>query len=347
MLVSFSTIESNAQAFDTLLLYEEQFILFESNQWTVDESINDKLDSLLSIVAMSDSIFLEGHTDEVGSQRFNQKLSAKRVSSVKELLLESGIDEDKIQTKAFGELMPASIGASESAYQLNRRVSIRCYKSRKMRTIKGQIVDEESGEGLKALVKLTGKNFMDSTYTRDDGKYSIAAPDKGIYKFEVSADSHFFEQRYIKISPLEPIEFNIKLPEIKMGGVYKIPNLNFVGGVPLLVHKSLPTLKLLYGLLSNSSYCLEIGGHVNVPNAPHCEKSSDHYKLSVDRAEMVFVEMVKEGIDPKRMLVKGYGNWQMLYPKANTYIEMEENRRVEIKIIDCNSEELLQRHQRD
>jgi flagellar motor protein MotB len=92
---------------------------------------------------------------------------------------------------------------------------------------------------------------------------------------------------------------------------------------------------------------VEIGGHINKPNEPDCTRDSKHFKLSVDRAEMVFNAMIKKGIFAERMLPKGYGNWRMLYPSASNAQEMRENRRVEIKFIDCKSEELLAKHSKD
>jgi flagellar motor protein MotB len=93
--------------------------------------------------------------------------------------------------------------------------------------------------------------------------------------------------------------------------------------------------------MNNCDFCIEIKGHINLPNRPNCELDTRHYKLSVDRAEMVFGNMISRGIVSERMLPKGYGNWEMLYPKATVESNMAKNRRVEIKIIDCNSEALI------
>ncbi len=335
---------SNAQVFDTLVLLQENSLLFGSDDWKLNQDNHERLDSILITAHTSDRIILEGHTDEVGSETYNQNLSFKRVNSIKALMLAAGVAESKIQTNAFGESLPVKVGSSELSYKLNRRVSIRFYKLQKMRIIHGQVVDMENGEGLKAKVKLTGKNFIDSTMTHSDGKYSISVPDKKIYKLEASAENHFFEQRFIKVSSIEPSEINLKLPEIKIGGVYTLPNFNFKSNLPVLLESSVPTLDQLYELLSKSTFCVEIEGHVNLPNEPPCRRGTKYHQLSVDRAEMVFGSMEQKGISPKRMLPKGYGNWQMLYPKTTNSKEMSKNRRVEIKIIDCKSEELLEKY---
>ena len=341
LLISIFAFTSNAQTFDTLILIEEDFILFNSGEWKLDRILNQDMDSLIIKAATFDHIILEGHTDEVGSLDFNQKLSNKRVSSVKAELLNLGVEEEKIRTLAFGELKPLQSGTTESNYQMNRRVSVKFYQSIKMRSITGKVVDKKEGEGIEAKIKLTGKNYSDSTYSDINGRYIISAPDKAIYKMEVNAEDYFFEQRFIKVSPVDSTEIGFELPKIEIGGVYTLPNFNFKGDLPILLESSIPTLDLLFDLLSKSTFCVEIEGHINLPNQPACKIGTKHHKLSVDRAEMVFRSMVNKGISPARMLPKGYGNWQMLFPKTNQEKEMRENRRVEIKFIDCETKDLI------
>ncbi len=64
-------------------------------------------------------IRVEGHTDVRGSEEYNQKLSERRAESVKNALVQQGVDPRRIQTVGFGESMPLS-----SQHNLNRRVSV-------------------------------------------------------------------------------------------------------------------------------------------------------------------------------------------------------------------------------
>ena len=340
----FHALVVHAQVFDTLAIFDKKILLFDSDD-DIPKVENDSiLMELIRVSNESDQIWLEGHTDEVGSLAYNQNLSERRVERVKQLLLSKGVDEGKFKSDTFGETKPARKGSSAKAYQENRRVTIAFYKKYKMRTIQGQILDEESGEGISAKIVLTGKKFIDSTMTNDDGRYSIAAPDKAIYKIEAIGEDHFFQQKFIKISPLDPVDINLKLPRIEIGGIYTLPNFNFKGNLPVLLDSSVPTLELLYRMLTKNDFCFEIEGHINLPNQAPCEKDTWHYKLSVDRAEMVYNHMVKRGIKAERMLPVGYGNWEMLFPTTRIEKEMSQNRRVEIKIIDCKSEDLLEWH---
>jgi len=56
--------------------------------------------------------------------------------------------------------------------------------------------------------------------------------------------------------------------------------------------------------------------------------------LSVRRAKFVFDYLIKNGIPAERLSFKGYGNWEMRYPKATSNKEQELNRRVEIRILE-------------
>ena len=338
---AFYSFSLSAQVFDTLIVKDQHLVLFGSDDWTLNEEESIRMDSLFLMENDFDEILLEGHTDKVGSEKYNQTLSAKRVNSVKNELVRLGVDESKIATQAFGEIKPAEIGSDESVYKFNRRVVIYFFKREKRRIINGNVEEEKTKEPLLAKVKIVGKNFIDSTTTTIGGEFSLSVPDNGVYKLEISSDNHFFEQRFIKVSSKESNDISIGLPVVKIGSIYTLPNFNFKGDLPILTKRSVPTLQLLYELLKGSDFCIEIKGHINLPNRPNCELDTKHYKLSIDRAEMVFEDMVSKGIVAERMLPKGYGNWEMLFPKAEFEKDMAANRRVEIKIIDCNADELL------
>ncbi len=68
---------------------------------------------------------LSGHTDAVGSARFNQVLSRKRTEAVKRWLVDRGLPASSIRVRAFGEQQPKRSGSGRAANRLNRRVEIR------------------------------------------------------------------------------------------------------------------------------------------------------------------------------------------------------------------------------
>ena len=61
----------------------------------------------LATCSRIDAVVIEGHTDRMGSQQYNQKLSERRAESVKAYLVSKGTDGDKIQTLGMGKTVPA------------------------------------------------------------------------------------------------------------------------------------------------------------------------------------------------------------------------------------------------
>ncbi|MEL6924644.1 MAG: OmpA family protein [Bacteroidota bacterium] len=66
-------------------------------------------------------IQINGHTDDVGSDTDNQKLSENRAKAVYQYLLEQGIPEGQLSYKGFGETQPIADNTTEAGKQANRR----------------------------------------------------------------------------------------------------------------------------------------------------------------------------------------------------------------------------------
>jgi len=70
-------------------------------------------------------IIVEGHTDNVGSESSNQKLSENRAKNVMNKLIDKGIDKGRLSVKGFGSKQPISDNDTETGRAQNRRVTIR------------------------------------------------------------------------------------------------------------------------------------------------------------------------------------------------------------------------------
>mgnify|MGYP006272616435 CR=1 FL=1 len=68
---------------------------------------------------------LRGHTDNVGKQSINLRLSGERVRVVRKYLIENGISSRRITTRAYGGLEPIADNSREETRRLNRRVEVR------------------------------------------------------------------------------------------------------------------------------------------------------------------------------------------------------------------------------
>jgi len=71
---------------------------------------------------------VEGHTDSVGSNSLNQKLSESRALSVKEFLVSKGIDAFRLSAIGYGEDKPIATNNTSKGRTENRRVEINLVK---------------------------------------------------------------------------------------------------------------------------------------------------------------------------------------------------------------------------
>lgn len=81
------------------------------------------LDSKVPILQANPAVKLRlaGHTDERGSDEYNQALGQRRAASAKRYLVARGIAENRIETTSFGEDRPVDAGHTEEAWTKNRR----------------------------------------------------------------------------------------------------------------------------------------------------------------------------------------------------------------------------------
>jgi len=113
-------------------------LYYPTNQWEVSTENISFLDSYVinkfKIEKTSKLIiYLEGHTDDVGTEIDNLELSKKRVQAVADYLISKGITTDQIQISYFGETKPETrkIAISKKLKDIryaNRRVVIRIEK---------------------------------------------------------------------------------------------------------------------------------------------------------------------------------------------------------------------------
>ncbi len=70
------------------------------------------------------SIEIDGHTDDIGSDGFNNKLSLDRANAVLSYIATQGISKDRMQAKGFGKSKPVKKGSDEATRAQNRRVEM-------------------------------------------------------------------------------------------------------------------------------------------------------------------------------------------------------------------------------
>jgi outer membrane protein OmpA-like peptidoglycan-associated protein len=70
-------------------------------------------------------VIAEGHTDSVGSDQYNEKLSLRRAEAVRDYLVAGGIDPARVEVKGFGESQPVASNETDDGRAQNRRVELR------------------------------------------------------------------------------------------------------------------------------------------------------------------------------------------------------------------------------
>ena len=86
------------------------------------KNIDDALAKLAGVDV--EMVIATGHTDSVGTDAYNQKLSERRAAAVKEYLASKGIATSKITTLGKGESQPVATNKTKEGRQKNRRVDI-------------------------------------------------------------------------------------------------------------------------------------------------------------------------------------------------------------------------------
>jgi outer membrane protein OmpA-like peptidoglycan-associated protein len=101
-------------------------VLFDTAKFSLRPAAREKLARIAGIILGHASLKMEveGYTDSVGSDEYNQKLSERRGDSVRDYLTTAGIPAASVSSKGFGKLQPVATNDTAAGRQLNRRVEL-------------------------------------------------------------------------------------------------------------------------------------------------------------------------------------------------------------------------------
>lgn len=112
-----------AKVFQNVFFNTDDYMLRKADHFKVVDCIASYLKDHPKIY-----VSIEGHCDERASEAYNLSLGTRRANYVRSLIVQKGIDPNRIHTISFGKEKPADDGHNQSAWSKNRRVEFRIYE---------------------------------------------------------------------------------------------------------------------------------------------------------------------------------------------------------------------------
>lgn len=106
-------------------------LFFDFGKATLKPESNAELDNVFAILNDNPKMEIEiaGHTDNIGSDDANMKLSDERANTVRSYLIAKGISESRITAKGYGETKPVATNDTDQGRRINRRVEFTIRKN--------------------------------------------------------------------------------------------------------------------------------------------------------------------------------------------------------------------------
>jgi hypothetical protein len=123
VLLFFISMNVFGQSSDTLMIH------FQTNSSQADAMVVNQIKTFVNARNANTRFKIAGHTDNVGDDAFNERLSYKRELEIFQILIKLGIDSSSIQHKHFGETKPIKPNDVDANKAANRRVEIIRYQS--------------------------------------------------------------------------------------------------------------------------------------------------------------------------------------------------------------------------
>ncbi len=190
------------------------------------------------------------------------------------------------------------------------------------------IIDEQSKMPVSARIYLSEAGSLDGTYRASHLYLNNTKKLKATIR--IDAQGYFSKDLTLhKIDGSHDTFDTIVLTSLSKGSTAKLDDINFVGGLAIILDESMPKLKRLKDfLVLNGGIAIEIQGHVNGEG----KNNLSAQRLSKKRAEKIMRYLIDNGVNARRLSAVGFGNTKPVFTDPKDDNEREANRRVEIQI---------------
>jgi outer membrane protein OmpA-like peptidoglycan-associated protein len=119
-------VETKRTALGLVMNLGSDAIQFDFDKATLRPENRELLSRIAGVLltAKGYSIYIYGHTDDVGTEEYNRNLSDARARTVRDYLVDAGVDPAIMSTRGYGKSSPRVSGTTTEARAMNRRVEI-------------------------------------------------------------------------------------------------------------------------------------------------------------------------------------------------------------------------------
>lgn len=208
--------------------------------------------------------------------------------------------------------------------------------SAKLTLLKGFVKDAKTGQALEASIDLidNDKNNIVATFKSNSstGKYLVTLPSGRNYGISVKRDGYLFHSENFNLpegAAFQEFIQDIGLKKIEIGSTIVLRNIFFDSDKATVKPESANELERLIKLLNeNPGLKIELASHTDTDGS-----SEYNLRLSDNRSASVVDYLIKKGIDPKRLVARGYGETKPI-ASNDSPSGKQKNRRTEFKILE-------------
>jgi outer membrane protein OmpA-like peptidoglycan-associated protein len=323
LLILFSLRCAAQSGYDTVKVY------FPINITELDKEGKARLDSTLKIIGKK-NLLIYGYADYLGNEPRNLDLAIGRANNVKQYLIDHNISTRQILIcEGIGEVSRA-LPDDKNGIPEDRRVGIFIKR------------DPGGFEEIKDLRPVKDSGTKKRMSVQEITKKGTLIPVKPFVAKKKPVQDTVFQkpiQKKTNTGKSYGVATGIKferLKDLRPNDVLRVEAIHFLPTRHFLTEESEPILKdLLKTMQDYPQLAIRIEGHVCCVKGTGDALDTDTYdlKLSVNRARHIYLYLIQNGIDGRRLEYAGFGKSRPIIPFEKTEEDAQKNRRVEIRVL--------------